>query len=45
MARPPSKRVNQAVSRIIPPILLGAVIYATYVITKQLCSEYQNLAT
>jgi palmitoyltransferase len=40
MVRPPGKRVNQAVSRIIPPILLGAVIYGSYVVTKQLCSEY-----
>lgn len=42
MVRPPGKRVNQAVSRIIPPILLAAIVYACYAITKQLCSEYRQ---
>ena len=32
--------MNLAVARIIPPILLGIVIYAAYAITKPLCSEY-----
>ncbi|RJE18260.1 palmitoyltransferase pfa5 [Aspergillus sclerotialis] len=40
MARSPTKRVNVAVSRIIPPILLGVVIYASYVVTKPLCIDY-----
>ncbi|OQE19415.1 hypothetical protein PENSTE_c015G04220 [Penicillium steckii] len=34
------KRVNLAVSRIIPPVLLGTVIYASYAITKPLCIDY-----
>ncbi|KAJ5099427.1 hypothetical protein N7532_006428 [Penicillium argentinense] len=34
------KRVNLAVSRIIPPVLLGAVIYASYAFTKPLCIDY-----
>ncbi|KAJ5240989.1 uncharacterized protein N7469_002580 [Penicillium citrinum] len=34
------KRVNLAVSRIIPPVLLGIVIYASYAITKPLCIDY-----
>lgn len=39
MATHAQKRVNLAVSRIIPPVLLGVVVYATYAITKPLCSE------
>lgn len=34
------KRANLVVSRIIPPVLLGIVVYASYAITKPLCSEY-----
>ncbi|PLN74965.1 zf-DHHC-domain-containing protein [Aspergillus taichungensis] len=39
MARP-DRRMNLAVARIIPPILLGIVIYAAYAITKPLCIDY-----
>ncbi|PLB45885.1 zf-DHHC-domain-containing protein, partial [Aspergillus steynii IBT 23096] len=39
MARP-DRRVNLAIARIIPVILLGAVIYACYAITKPLCIDY-----
>ena len=39
MAASPDRRVNLAVARIIPPILLGIVIYACYAVTKQLCSR------
>ncbi|KAA8647120.1 DHHC family palmitoyltransferase [Aspergillus tanneri] len=39
MARP-DKRVNKVVARLIPPVLLGVVIYACYAITKQLCIDY-----
>lgn len=39
MATAAQKRVNLVVSRIIPPVLLGAVVYATYALTKTLCSE------
>jgi palmitoyltransferase len=39
MATLAQKRVNLAVSRIIPPVILGAVGYASYAITKPLCSE------
>lgn len=39
MAASPDRRVNLAVARIIPPILLGIVIYACYAVTKQLCSK------
>ena len=35
----PDRRVNLAVAKIIPPILLGIVIYASYAVTKQLCSK------
>lgn len=38
MATAAQKRVNLIVSRIIPPVLLGAVVYASYAITKTLCS-------
>lgn len=37
------KRVNLAVSRVIPPVLLGVVVYASYAVTKQLCSECSRL--
>ncbi|KAE8378605.1 DHHC palmitoyltransferase-domain-containing protein [Aspergillus bertholletiae] len=39
MARP-NRRVSLAVARIIPLVLLCAVIYASYVITKPLCIDY-----
>jgi palmitoyltransferase len=39
MATAAQKRVNLVVSRIIPPVLLGLFIYASYAITKTLCSE------
>lgn len=39
MATAAQKRVNLVVSRIIPPLILGAVIYASYAVTKTLCSE------
>ncbi|KAJ5966323.1 Palmitoyltransferase pfa5 [Penicillium waksmanii] len=34
------KRANLVVSRIIPPVLLGIVVYASYAITKPLCIDY-----
>ncbi|KAG0155920.1 hypothetical protein PDIDSM_3093 [Penicillium digitatum] len=37
MASPAQKRANVVVSRLIPPVLLGAVIYASYAVTKPLC--------
>ncbi|OKP09689.1 Palmitoyltransferase pfa5 [Penicillium subrubescens] len=37
MATAAQKRINLVVSRIIPPVLLGAVVYASYAITKTLC--------
>ncbi|KGO68850.1 hypothetical protein PITC_077910 [Penicillium italicum] len=40
MASPAQKRVNVVVSRLIPPVLLGAVIYASYAVTKPLCIDY-----
>ncbi|KAJ5104939.1 hypothetical protein NUU61_002286 [Penicillium alfredii] len=40
MATPAQKRVNVAVSRVIPPVLLGAVVYASYAVTKPLCIDY-----
>ncbi|KAJ5381660.1 Palmitoyltransferase pfa5 [Penicillium cataractarum] len=40
MATAAQKRVNLVVSRIIPPVLLGAIIYASYAITKTLCIDY-----
>ncbi|KAF7718790.1 Uncharacterized protein PECH_005883 [Penicillium ucsense] len=40
MATAAQKRVNLVVSRIIPPVLLGAVVYATYALTKTLCIDY-----
>lgn len=40
MASPAQKRVNVVVSRLIPPVLLGAVIYASFTVTKPLCSEF-----
>jgi palmitoyltransferase len=40
MASPAQKRVNVVVSRLIPPVLLGAVVYASYAVTKPLCSEF-----
>ena len=39
MATRAQKRVNLVVSRIIPPVLLGVVVYASYAITKPICSE------
>lgn len=33
------KRANVVAARIIPPILLGALIYVSYAITKPLCSK------
>ncbi|KAH1492770.1 palmitoyltransferase pfa5 [Aspergillus fumigatus] len=38
--RAADKRVNLAVSRIIPPILIGVFGYASYAITKPLCVDY-----
>ncbi|KAJ5461692.1 Palmitoyltransferase pfa5 [Penicillium daleae] len=40
MATAAQKRVNLVVSRIIPPVLLGLFIYASYAITKTLCIDY-----
>lgn len=40
MATQAQKRVNLTVSRIIPPVLLGAVVYASYAVTKPLCIDY-----
>ncbi|EKV12971.1 Palmitoyltransferase pfa5 [Penicillium digitatum PHI26] len=40
MASPAQKRANVVVSRLIPPVLLGAVIYASYAVTKPLCIDY-----
>ncbi|KAF9248171.1 hypothetical protein DTO006G1_1413 [Penicillium roqueforti] len=40
MASPAQKRVNVVVSRLIPPVLLGAVIYASYAVTKPLSIDY-----
>ncbi|CAL5872097.1 uncharacterized protein PFLUO_LOCUS6354 [Penicillium psychrofluorescens] len=40
MATAAQKRVNLAVSRVIPPVLLGAVVYASYAVTKPLCIDY-----
>ncbi|KAJ5360488.1 Zinc finger DHHC-type palmitoyltransferase [Penicillium concentricum] len=40
MASPAQKRVNVVVSRLIPPVLLGAVVYASYAVTKPLCIDY-----
>ncbi|KAJ5573954.1 uncharacterized protein N7459_008381 [Penicillium hispanicum] len=40
MATLAQKRVNLAVSRIIPPVLLGVVTYASYAVTKPLCIDY-----
>ncbi|CAI7597564.1 unnamed protein product [Penicillium pancosmium] len=37
------KRANLVVSRIIPPVLLGIVVYASYAITKPLCTTYLRL--
>lgn len=39
MSTPAQKRVNLAVSKIVPPGLLGVVVYASYAVTKPLCSE------
>lgn len=39
MARP-DRRVSLAVARIIPLVLLCTVIYASYAITKPLCSQF-----
>lgn len=41
----PDRRVNLAVAKIIPPILLGIVIYACYAVTKQLCSKSYRLCS
>ncbi|GIJ85796.1 palmitoyltransferase pfa5 [Aspergillus pseudoviridinutans] len=38
--RAADKRVNLAVARIIPPILIGVFGYASYAITKPLCVDY-----
>ncbi|CAG7997005.1 unnamed protein product [Penicillium nalgiovense] len=40
MASPAQKRANVVVSRLIPPVLLGVVIYASYAVTKPLCIDY-----
>jgi palmitoyltransferase len=42
MATAAQKRVNLAVSRVIPPVLLGVIVYASYAITKPLCSELRT---
>ncbi|PYH98499.1 zf-DHHC-domain-containing protein [Aspergillus ellipticus CBS 707.79] len=39
MARP-DRRINLAVARAIPPILLCIVVYACYVVTRPLCIDY-----
>lgn len=39
MATRAQKRTNIVVSRVVPPVLLGVVTYASYAITKPLCSE------
>lgn len=41
----PDRRINLAVAKIIPPILLGIVIYASYAVTKQLCSKSFRLCS
>ncbi|KAL2849189.1 zf-DHHC-domain-containing protein [Aspergillus pseudoustus] len=40
MARQPDRRVNLLVSRVIPLILFGVIIYACYATTKTLCIDY-----
>ncbi|KAJ5689509.1 hypothetical protein N7462_003901 [Penicillium macrosclerotiorum] len=40
MATNAQKRVNLAVSRVIPPVLLGVVFYASYAVTKPICIDY-----
>ncbi|KAJ6072317.1 hypothetical protein N7467_010402 [Penicillium canescens] len=40
MASQAQKRVNAVVSRLIPPLLLGVTIYASYAVTKPLCIDY-----
>ncbi|KAJ5908163.1 hypothetical protein N7495_000845 [Penicillium taxi] len=39
MATPSQKRANLAVSKVVPPVLLGVVAYASYAVTKQLCID------
>lgn len=39
MATRAQKRTNIVVARVVPPVLLGIVTYASYAITKPLCSE------
>jgi palmitoyltransferase len=38
--RAADKRVNLAVARIIPSILIGVFGYASYAITKPLCGQH-----
>ncbi|KAL4980512.1 Palmitoyltransferase pfa5 [Aspergillus desertorum] len=40
MAGQPDRRINLAVARVIPVVLLGIIIYSCYVITKPLCIDY-----
>ncbi|KAJ5647431.1 Palmitoyltransferase pfa5 [Penicillium lividum] len=40
MATRAQKRVNLAVSKVIPPLLVGFMIYASYAVTKPICIDY-----
>ncbi|KAJ5672543.1 hypothetical protein N7507_001670 [Penicillium longicatenatum] len=40
MATRAQKRVNLAVSKIVPPVLVGFMVYASYAVTKPLCIDY-----
>ncbi|KAJ6164494.1 Zinc finger DHHC-type palmitoyltransferase [Penicillium chermesinum] len=40
MATRAQTRTNLVVSRVVPPVLLGIVAYASYAITKPLCIDY-----
>ncbi|KAJ5735584.1 uncharacterized protein N7483_000709 [Penicillium malachiteum] len=40
MATRAQKRVNLAVSKVVPPLIIGFIIYACYVVTKPLCIDY-----
>ncbi|KAJ5280102.1 hypothetical protein N7478_005474 [Penicillium angulare] len=40
MATRAQKRINVAVSKIVPPLIIGFIIYASYAVTKPLCIDY-----
>ncbi|KAJ5947394.1 hypothetical protein N7466_000409 [Penicillium verhagenii] len=40
MATRSQKRVNLVVSKVVPPLLVGFMIYASYAVTKPLCIDY-----